>query len=246
MTSQSARITAVLGLASIWLWTHRYFGIQHDGLFYAVQALARITPEAYAGDVFFAFGSQDDYSLFSRLYATLIRSLGLAGSALILLVAAQLAWVLAAAAVARQWLAGRAFWFGLALLFALPGHYGSQAESAHDVLRYAETFLTARSWAEPLVLAAIAAALARRQNLAVAMITLATLCHPIMALPGLIFLAAYYLRPGFRSLFALALLATAAAFVLLPEMDALWLAEVRRRARFVMLDGCSHFSEFGT
>ena len=236
MTSQSARITAVLGLASIWLWTHRYFGIQHDGLFYAVQALARITPEAYAGDVFFAFGSQDDYSLFSRLYATLIRSLGLAGSALILLVAAQLAWVLAAAAVARQWLAGRAFWLGLALLFALPGHYGSQAEIAHDVLRYAETFLTARSWAEPLVLAALAAALARRRYLAVAMIALATLCHPIMALPGLIFLAAYYLRPGFQSLFALALLATAAAFVLLPEMDALWLAEVRRRARFVMLD----------
>ena len=81
MTSQSARITAVLGLASIWLWTHRYFGIQHDGLFYAVQALARITPEAYAGDVFFAFGSQDDYSLFSRLYATLIRRAGRSGSA---------------------------------------------------------------------------------------------------------------------------------------------------------------------
>jgi hypothetical protein len=175
MTSQSARITAVLGLAAIWLWTHRYFGLQHDGLFYAVQALARITPDAYAGDIFFAFGSQDDYSLFSRLYAALIRSLGLAGAALILLVAAQLAWAIAAAAVARQWLEGRAFWLGLALIFALPGHYGSQAEIAHDVLRYAETFLTARSWAEPLVLAAVAAALARRQNLAVAMITLATL-----------------------------------------------------------------------
>jgi hypothetical protein len=72
------RITAILALAAIWLLTHRYFGIQHDGLFYAVQALARITPDAYAGDIFFAFGSQDDYSLFSRLYAALIRSLGLA------------------------------------------------------------------------------------------------------------------------------------------------------------------------
>jgi hypothetical protein len=228
--------TAILALAAIWLLTHRYFGIQHDGLFYAVQALARITPGAYTNDIFFAFGSQDDYSLFSRPYAALIRSLGLADAALILLVAAQWAWALAAAAVARQWLEGRAFWLGLALIFALPGHYGSQAESAHDVLRYAETFLTARSWAEPLVLAAVAAALARRPGLAIAAAVLAALCHPIMALPGLIFLAACYLRPGFPTLVALAVLAAAAAFLLLPEMDGLWLGEVRRRARFVMLD----------
>jgi hypothetical protein len=155
---------------------------------------------------------------------------------LILLVAAQWAWALAAAAVARQWLEGRAFWLGLALIFALPGHYGSQAESAHDVLRYAETFLTARSWAEPLVLAAVAAALARRQRPGRSPLP----CwRPVPSDHGASrpdLPRAYYLRPGFRTLVALAVLAAAAAFLLLPEMDALWLAEVRRRARFVMLD----------
>lgn len=227
--------TAILGLAAIWLFAHRYFGIQHDGLFYAVQALANNAPAAFARDIFFALGSQDDYSLFSRVYGQLIAVLGLSGAALAGLVAAQLAWAAAAAAMARQWLSGSAFWVGLALVFALPGHYGSQAEAAHDILRYAESFLTARSWAEPLVLAAVAATLAGRRNLAIVMTVLALLCHPIIALPGVIFLAAWLVRPAARTILSCAVIATIAAF-LLPEMDAAWLAEVRRRARFVMLD----------
>lgn len=227
--------TAILGLAAIWLLTHRYFGIQHDGLFYAVQALARIDPAAYSRDVFFAFGSQDDYSLFSRAYARLIAVFGLPGAALILLVSAHAAWMLAAAALARRWLAGQAFWIGLGLIFVLPGHYGSQAEAAHDVLRYAESFATARSWAEPLVLGALATTVAGHRTIALALLLLAFLCHPIMALPGAIFLAAYSLRPGWRALGMLAAGAAIAAF-LLPDMDAAWLTEVRFRARFVMID----------
>lgn len=238
MSSDSTRLTAFLAMAAIWLLTHRYFGIQHDGLFYAVQALARIDPAAYAHDIFFAFGSQDDYSLFSRLYAPLILVLGLDKAALLGLAAAHLAWTLAAWALARQFLQGAALWIGLGLLFALPGHYGSQAESAHDVLRYAEGFLTARSWAEPLVLAGVAAAIAGRPRLATAAIAGAAACHPIMALPGAIFLAGFHWRPGARWLLLGAAGAAVIAF-LMPEMDETWLAEVRRRARFVMLDAWS-------
>lgn len=235
MSSHSVRLTALLALAAIWLFTHRYFGIQHDGLFYAVQALARIDPAAYARDIFFAYGSQDNYSLFSPLYARLIVALGLDRAALLGLAAAHLAWALAAYALARQFLQGPALWLGLALLYALPGHYGSQAETAHDVLRYAEAFLTARSWAEPLVLAGVAAAVAGRNTLALTAIAGAAACHPIMALPGAIFLAGFHLRPGPRLLFLCAAGAAVIAF-LMPEMDEAWLAEVRRRARFVMLD----------
>lgn len=235
MSSCSFRLTAILALAAIWLLTHRYFGILHDGLFYAVQALARLDPAAYARDVFFAFGSQDNYSLFSPLYARLITALGLDRAALFGLTTAHLAWALACWALARQFLQGPALWISLGLLFAIPGHYGSQAESAHDVLRYAEGFLTARSWAEPLVLAGMAAAIAGRKALALAAIAGAAACHPIMALPGMIFLAAFHWRPGARWL----LLGAAGAAIialLMPEMDATWLAEVRHRARYVMLD----------
>jgi hypothetical protein len=142
---------------------------------------------------------------------------------------------LAAFALARQWLRGPALWIGLGLLFAVPGHYGSQAEMAHDVLRYGESFLTARSWAEPLVLAGVAAAIGGRHLLALAAMAAAFLCHPIMALPGVIFLVGLRWRIAAWQLALLAILAAGCAF-LMPEMDAEWLAEVRRRARFVMLD----------
>jgi hypothetical protein len=229
------RLTAALALAAIWLLTHRYFGIQHDGYYYAAQALARANPEAFRHDLFFEFGSQDDYSLFSHAYAWLSGVMGLDRAAFLLLVAAHLAWALAAYALARHWLPGRSRWLGLALVFALPGHYGAQLDTASDILRYAEGFLTARSWAEALVLAGVAASLAGRRRLALAAIAGAALCHPIMALPGVIFLAAFHLRPGARHLTLLALLAAGAAWAL-PEMDAAWLAEVRRRARYLLLD----------
>lgn len=238
MPSHSARLTAIIALAAIWLLTHRYFGIQHDGLFYAVQALARIDPAAYARDVFFAYGSQDNYSLFSPIYARLITATGLDRAALLGLAAAHLAWALAAYALARQFLQGPALWLGLGLLYALPGHYGSQAETAHDVLRYGEGFLTARSWAEPLVLAGVATAVAGRRRLALAAIAGAAACHPIMALPGVIFLAGFHWRPGARWLL-LGLAGAGVIAFLMPEMDETWLAEVRRRARFVMLDAWS-------
>ncbi len=235
MPSRSARATALLSLAAIWLFTHRYFGIQHDGLFYAVQALARADPAAFRHDLFFAFGSQDDYSLFSHAYAGLIEILGLGQTALVLLLTAHLAWALAAHALARRWLQGVSLWLGLALVFALPRQYGAQGDFPQDILRYAESFLTARSWAEPLVLAGIAACLGGRYRLALAAIGAGLLCHPLIALPGLIFLLLFMVRPGLKTLAFLALAAALVAGVL-PAMDHEWLGMVRRRAPFVLLD----------
>jgi hypothetical protein len=107
MPSHTARLTAVIALAAIWLLTHRYFGIQHDGQFYAVQALARIDPAAYAHDIFFSFGSQDNYSLFSPIYAWLIGTTGLDRAAFVLLAGAHLAWALATFAWHGNGCAGR-------------------------------------------------------------------------------------------------------------------------------------------
>ncbi|MDK9701803.1 MAG: hypothetical protein OEL20_01590 [Sulfuritalea sp.] len=236
MQPLALRLSAALALAAIWLLTHRYFGIQHDGMFYAVQALARTDPQAFRHDLFFEFGSQDDYSLFSLVYAWLTGLLGLGHAALVLLVAAHLAWALAAYAIARQWLSGPPLWIGLALVFALPGHYGAQGNFAHDILRYAESFLTARSWAEALVLASVAASLGGHRRTAFAAVAGGFLCHPIIALPGVLFLAFFHAQLGARPLGVLALVAAAAAFAP-PGMDADWLAIVRYRAPFVLLDG---------
>ncbi|MBI5920356.1 MAG: hypothetical protein HY847_01760 [Betaproteobacteria bacterium] len=222
---------AALGLylAAVWLLTHRYFGIRYDGVLYAVQAVARMDPAAFRNDLFFAFGSQDDYSLFSWPYAWLAHSIGLATASLLLLVFAQLAWATTAFAFARRWLFGNALWFGLALVYALPSDYG-----ARGIFQYAESFLTARSWAEPLVLASLAAALADRKLLATGLALLAFLCHPIIALPNLLFLGFYYFRPGARWLIVIVLAATALTFMM-PAMDAEWYEIVRQRSPWVLL-----------
>lgn len=221
---------AILALACIWLLAHRYEGIRHDAWLYAGQALARLDPLAFRNDLFFVHGSQDDYSLFSRPYGLLAERLGIGRAALLLLVAAHLAWALAAFALARRWLTGTALWLALALVYALPRDYGPGG-----VFHYAESFLTARSAAEPLVLAALAASLAGQRALAWLAALLALVCHPIMALPGLLFLAAFDLRPGPRALGGFALAAVAVALTL-PPMDAEWLAIVRRLAPYLLLD----------
>lgn len=228
--SRIQSLVALLALSAIWLLTHRYHGIHHDGLFYAVQTLARDAPARFEHDLFFAFGSQDDYTLFTPPYAWLSRQIGLGRAAFCLLVAAQIIWAVAAFQIARQWLHGLFLVAGVALLFALPRQYGSD-----QVFHYAESFLTARIWAESLVLAGVAATLRGRIRLAAASVCGAFLLHPIVALPGVLFLAAYRLqkhRKWIPALIAITLLAAAA----LPAMDGAWIELARRRAPFVFID----------
>src|SRR6266446_6198378 len=52
---------------------HPYAGITHDSRLYSVQVLNRVEEGTYAEDLFFRYGSQDEYSLFSRLAAPLVR-----------------------------------------------------------------------------------------------------------------------------------------------------------------------------
>ncbi len=228
--SRHQTVTAALSLSAIWLLTHRYHGIHHDALFYAVQALAHAAPARFEHDLFFAFGSQDDYTLFTPVYAWLSKQVGLGRAAFMLLVAAQCIWVFAVVQIARQWLHGIYLVAGLALLFALPGQYGYD-----PVFHYAESFLTARVWAENLVLAGVAATMRGRIPLSAAALGGACLLHPIMALPGVLFLAAYHGQKYWKWLPLMFVLALAAALAM-PAMDAPWIELVRRRAPFVFID----------
>src|ERR1022692_3480545 len=54
-----------------------YAGITHDARLYSAQVLNRVEGGSYADDLFFRYGSQDDYSLFSRLAAPLVQWFGL-------------------------------------------------------------------------------------------------------------------------------------------------------------------------
>jgi hypothetical protein len=185
----------VLGLAAVvslcaltWALSHTYRGIIHDGRLYALQALVRIAPLSLGQDVFLKFGSQDRFTVFSPIYAAVVRLFGLEPAASALTLASQLAVLAGAWVLARRVLSASMALLGVAVLMAIPGDYGSDR-----IFTCIEAFLTPRMAAESLVLGSLAAALGARRILAVGLVVMAALLHPIMAMAGVCALLLLYL-----------------------------------------------------
>jgi hypothetical protein len=163
----------------IWLKTHPYRSIWHDGVLYLGQALADLNPQAFSHDIFFAYGSQDRYSIMSVLYVEAIRLLGVAGAALALSMIGQAAFVLSAFVLLRQFLGGWLLWFGMLTVAIFPARYGG------GVIWYAETFVTARTLAEPFCLLLLFCVWKSRFGWAALAGLAAMAAHPLMALPAI-------------------------------------------------------------
>lgn len=241
-------LTLALYAAAIWLFYHPYMGIWHDGLFYAGQALRHLHPERFARDLFFLYGSQDDFSIFSRLYAPMIRWVGLNGATMALLLVAHALWLVGAAALIQKFYQGRFQWVSLVLLFALPRFYGAQ-----ELFRFAEHFLTSRIYAEAFSLLAIAMSLNQRHRIAAAAGALAFLFHPIMASPAVAYLvfarlnlktAAVLSAVGLISLVILGFLPQDFLPAPLKPMDDHWHALAVMRSPFSFIDQWSA-AEYG-
>jgi hypothetical protein len=179
----SAWAALACALAALWLLGRRYGGITHDATLYLAQGLRRLDPAVFDRDLFFAYGGQDEFTVFPLLYASLIDAFGGGSAAMLVTVAGQVAFLGAAAALVSRLGAGQARWWSLALLAAVSGFYGGQG-----VFRFAESFATARTLAEPLVLAALALSLAARHGVALAALAAAALLHPLVAASGLVVL----------------------------------------------------------
>lgn len=231
------RFPTLILLAGVWLIVHPYEGLIHDGVLYAAQALRHAHPGIFANDPFFYGGrSQDDFTVFGYAYGMLVAAIGLQPASIAVFALCQAAWFAVALAWIRTAAPGLAL-AGVACLLALRHPY-----SALRALEVAESFVTARSLAEPLALAALLLALRRRGVAAAASLALAFAVHPLMAAPVLAALALFFLaqRFGWRWTCVAALAGFAAvaagAHGLLPRMDDAWLGLVRRRSH-VMVPG---------
>jgi len=229
--ARRAAWTAGLLLVALWLATHPYHGIVHDSRLYTAQALAALYPARFAGDLFLAFGSQDQFTLFTPIYRPFLAALGKARGNMLLLVIVEALWLggvtyLAGALVADR----RARLVGMALVIVLPGAL---------LLRHGEAFLTPRLPAEALVCVALGLMLRGRLAWAVVAVALAMLVHPLTALSGLA-LVLLYGAPRRPIVWAMAGGMVAAALGLavggvdpfvrgLQQFDPEWLAIVRQR-----------------
>jgi hypothetical protein len=244
--AQPARLgLAVIGLVGLGTWalSHSYQGLFHDAGLYTLQALARLHPDALSSDVFLKFGSQDRFTVFSPLYAAAGRLVGIEPAAALLTLLFQVGLLGGAWALARRVMPLPVALSGLAVLTAIPGDYG-----ADRIFTCIEPYLTPRMTAEALVLAGLAAALSERKALAGALVAMAALLHPLMAMAGVC--ALYCLFLGERKpvvavvlaivgLKALALMAFAMPPGAWGRFDAFWLGLVEDRSPYLFVHSWS-------
>jgi hypothetical protein len=229
---------ALLGMGlcvlAAWLLRQPYAGFTHDSVIYVLLALARLHP-TLSNDVFLRFGSQDQFTLFSPLYANAITLLGPERAAALLTFVEHAAFFTCAWLIARQFMSAYCAMLAVALLIVLPGGYGSGTH-----FHYAEQFLTPRMMAEALVLGALAATLARRYLLAASMAIAAMAVHPLMASGGIALLVVTFVafgRPKLSIALGCALLVSSLAILVAiapaGRFDTTWLANVRETSPFL-------------
>jgi hypothetical protein len=225
--SRIARWAWLLFIIATWMLLHLYEGLRHDAIMYSMQGLAHVRPAYWSQDVYLRFGSQDQFSVFPRLFARCIAWFGLEHGAELLTAIAELAFFVTAWRLARLLLPEREALMGLFLLVALPGTYGSV-----DIFHVVEDFITPRLLAEALVLAGILNWLKQRPLIALLCLTAGLFVHPLMAATGIglwLWLSIVQPRPRlamFLALAGVALLALLRITVSGPPVrfDDLWFA----------------------
>jgi hypothetical protein len=235
--TRDSSLCLYLIIATLWLATRPYVGVIHDSRFYTVQALSALLPGRFADDLYFRYGSQDQFTLFTLAYKPMLAVLGLSKAALILAIIGQCFWIACLVYFVRGVLRdGRMALIAVIMVVVLP---------SGPFLNYGEQFLTPRLFAEALTLLALGSMLRGRPFPALLLLGLSATIHPLMTLPGFAVLFVYQ-AAGRRIWWALGALPIIAALGLatwgiqpfarlFQTFDPAWFAVVRVRDFFCLL-----------
>jgi hypothetical protein len=171
---------------STWFLTHPYNGIRHDGILYMAQALLELHHNLSL-DPFFIFGSQNNYTIFSYIYAFFIKIMGLNKAAIVLLIIGQVAFLSSVFYLLRKFLSFNLAVLGIMALSIIPPWYGG-----YHIFSYGEAFLTARTFAEVLSILAIAFAVDKKWVLSIIFLIFSALMHPLIALPAIVIVWVFF------------------------------------------------------
>lgn len=152
-----------------------YAGFIYDARLYGLQALAHVHPGRYARDLFFLFGSQDSFSIFSTLQASVIKATNLYHGTWLLYFGSKILFYGGLLAFLRAFLKQNSLAFLVCCFLAAgPAHY-----IAFDAN---EPFLTPRLASEAFGLIAVASYLRGGRWLPFLFLLIAGLLHPLMAI----------------------------------------------------------------
>ena len=202
---------------AIWLLRRDYDGIRHDAMFYMGQTLVRMGDPNIAADLFFRYGSQDQYTIFSPVMAVLVRVFGFQGAWMGSVVVSQMAFLAAVTLLLLEFAPLALVGIGIAYCGMTP-FYGP-----FNIFSIGEPFTTARSLAEPLLLFSVYAMLKGRNLTCVLLLALGSVIHPLLAAPiwCVLMAMAWTDLPQYRRL----LIATIVAGVVLFAIGAWWRPE---------------------
>lgn len=247
-SEKQEQIALLMLAAGLWCITHPYVGMfEHDARVYTLLVWHWLSPEAYARDPFFVFGSQDRFSAFTPIYASLARSVGLPNAALTVSALGGALWLSATALVACGLLKDRylqAFAILCCVMWSL--NYSPNGTT----FRWNEAFPTARIIALPLGALALGLAMRQRFWAAVILATAAAALHPLLGIWPLALIVAQ--RMSDRLVMSTALLAVGMMVVMnlfgvsaLQRMDPAWENIIRSSSLdvFVGPAGTARFNE---
>lgn len=158
-----------------------YGGIVQDAWIYIGRGLADRDPAGLGQDILFAHDAQTGFSLFRPIVNLLLTVMPVADASKLLVFVGLAAWFVGAAALMRRIASGRGAWAAMVAVLAMPTDYGG-----FQVFHYAEAIATPRVFAEAAVLFGLAVLLDGRLVLALGVLVIAVMLHPLMALPGLV------------------------------------------------------------
>jgi hypothetical protein len=219
-----------------------YANLIDDARLYSAQVLNRAEHGTFQNDLFFRYGSQDQYSIFSILLAPLVNALGLQTAFFLVYLAGTASFIAALIRLVPRLVEDRLIAF-LAMLYLVvaPLNYGGLY-----CLQVHEPFLTPRLLAVSLVLWGVDFLLQGRNLVSLVLMGLAGLVHPLIAVGGMFTWAGVFLvdRLGWRNclFIAMGLLAAQIACLIDPPsswraapMDDVWLNDIHSVTSYVFL-----------
>jgi len=174
-------IASALLFAFLTLFLRPYDGVRHDSILYFGQSLRVLIPSELNKDLFFAYGSQSQYTIFPQIIAKLLEVfqpgiVSMAGLLMAFGLFVVASTVFSAIAVPKKLIV-----FSVICVLIWPSAYGG-----FGVFRFQEPYLTGRSFSEPLVIFGLVLLISKKPWLAAAAMTCAAAIHPLQALPGFI------------------------------------------------------------
>jgi hypothetical protein len=159
-----------------------YANLAHDARLYSVQVLNQLEDGAYNDDLFLRYGSQDQFSVFSRMVAPLVGAVGLQTAFFLLYVLFTTLFYFALIRLVLALIPDRV----VAVLALVYMAVASLPFGGLNVFIVQESFLTPRILANALVLLALERVIKDRFAVALALLVPALLMHPLMAFGGLL------------------------------------------------------------